>query len=234
MRSFAFRASLILPKTNRSVLFEREKNSFLALALRMNSTMRSEIRDKFMDLTSNWTQKVDFHDGVRSLTVYEAQRSYAAAAVIISIVSLFALASLFWGWWELGRDVSLNPLEVAMAFNSSMFEEVNSNSRRSQIVRVVGPQKVIYSGAKAARRNREGQRIEEGERNEEGERTEEGERNEAGERNDDDDDEEEEEQQQSFNRGSLRLRLKFNYIDERNEHGADAVLPPPMTGDMFS
>lgn len=99
-----------------------------------------------MDLTSNWTQKVDFHDGVRSLTIYEAQWAYAAAATSISIISVFALASLFWGWWELGRDVSLNPLEVALAFNSSLFEMVNSNSRLSQIVRVVGPQKVIYAG----------------------------------------------------------------------------------------
>ena len=146
MRSFAFRASLIISRTNRYMLFEREIYAFLDLAMNSYDRKIPELRDKFMDLTSNWTQKVDFHDGVRSLTIYEIQWPYVVAAAIVSIISVVCLASLFWGWWELGRDVSLNPLEIALAFDSSMFQEVNSNSRRSRIVRAVGRQKVKYAG----------------------------------------------------------------------------------------
>lgn len=42
--------------------------------------------------------------------------------------------------------MSLNPLEIALAFDSSILAQVNSNSRLSQIVRIVEPQKVIYCG----------------------------------------------------------------------------------------
>ena len=201
-----------------------EKLDNYDLAQISNNTMDLEnlenrIRDQFMELTSNWTQKVDFHDGVRSLPVYEAQWLYVTAAAIISIISVCALASLFWGWWELGRQVSLNPLEIALAFNSSILEEVNSNSRRSQIVRVVGPQKVIYSAAKAVEKNQEG----EGEREEE--------------------EEEHSHEEISFDRELLRPRLKFNHIDdERIEHGDDdddvpttttTTTAPPRPGDIF-
>lgn len=56
------------------------------------------------------------------------------------------MASLFWGWWELGRSVSLNPLEVGLAFDSPVFSIVNSNNCCSQIVRTIGPREVKYGG----------------------------------------------------------------------------------------
>lgn len=97
MRGFAFRASLIIPMANRSELFKREefffsRNNFY---LGDDSAYKSARYARFMNLTSNWTQKIDFHDGVRSLTVYEVQWWYAAAATIISIISLFSLTLLF-------------------------------------------------------------------------------------------------------------------------------------------
>lgn len=73
MRGFAFRASLIIPTANRSALFERQKSKFQALKLSENTTTKSEIRDKFLALTSHWTHKVHFQDGVGSLTVYKSQ-----------------------------------------------------------------------------------------------------------------------------------------------------------------
>lgn len=42
--------------------------------------------------------------------------------------------------------MSLNPLEVGMAFNAPIFRIVNSNSRRSQIVKTMGSQKVKHGG----------------------------------------------------------------------------------------
>lgn len=96
--------------------------------------------------TSNWTQRVEFNDGVKLQTVYKAKWSFVAAAVILSLAGVLSVASLFWGWWELGRPVSLNPLEVGMAFDSPIFSAVNSNSCRSQIVRTIGTREVKYGG----------------------------------------------------------------------------------------
>lgn len=100
----------------------------------------------WMARTSNWTQRVEFHDGIRTQTVYKANWSFVAAAVIFSLVGVLSVTSLFWGWWELGRPVSLNPLEVGMAFDSPIFSSVNSNSHRSQIIRTMGPRQVKYGG----------------------------------------------------------------------------------------
>lgn len=146
MRGFAFRASLIVAATNRSALFDRQKVGYQAKKLSENTTTESETRAKFLALTSNWTQKLNFQDGVMSTTVYKAQWAYAATAAALGVVSVFSIASLFWGYWELGRSVSMNPLEVALAFDSAILAEVNSNSHRSQIVSTVGPHKVIYAG----------------------------------------------------------------------------------------
>lgn len=227
MRSFAFGASLIVPMTNRSEIFEREEPFFGESDSRFNMTS-FELRKDFMDLTSHWTQKIDFHDGVRSSTVYEAQWWYAVAAVLISIISSFSLASLFWGWWELGRDVSLNPLEIALAFDSSMFENVNSNSRRSQIVRVVGRQKVIYSVVEAVKKKKEGERNEEARDRNEG----------AGEEAEEENTHLHLSSQEDtlFDRRSLGLRLKFNHVDEslEPEDGeVSATMTSPRPGDGF-
>ena len=151
MRGFAFRASLIVAMTNRSALFDRQKAGLQALKLGENATTESETRDEFLTLTSNWTQKLDFQDGLNSVTVYKAQWLYAAAAAALGVISVLSVASLFWGYWELGRSVSLNPLEIALAFDSAMLANVNSNSCRSQIVSTVGSQKVIYAGAGSGR-----------------------------------------------------------------------------------
>jgi hypothetical protein len=38
------------------------------------------------------------------------------------LVGFLAALSLLWGWWELGRTVSLSPLETANAFAAPMLE----------------------------------------------------------------------------------------------------------------
>ncbi|KAK3402795.1 hypothetical protein B0T20DRAFT_366921 [Sordaria brevicollis] len=46
---------------------------------------------------------------------YAANRPALALAVIVSLVGPLATLFLFWGWWNLGRDFTMNPLELANA-----------------------------------------------------------------------------------------------------------------------
>jgi hypothetical protein len=153
MRAFAFRASLIAGKVNvdntsstsmhyaRKALlrlFEDDLGSFTS-----DWYNSSSFWDDYKTLTSNWTQVAHF-DGESLQTVYKANWWFVGVAVFLSFISILSLTLLFWGWWELGRDVSLNPLEIAMAFDSSLLKTVNSNSRRSQLLRTVGSQKIKY------------------------------------------------------------------------------------------
>jgi hypothetical protein len=160
MRAFAFRASFIAAKVNVDIasstymyharetfrrLFAKDYGHFAVISnFTSNWYNGSPLFDDLKTLTSNWTQVAHFEDGGSLQTVYKANWWFAGVAVFLSFISILSLTSLFWGWWELGRDVSLNPLEIAMAFDSSVLKAVNSNSCRSQLVRTVGSQKIKY------------------------------------------------------------------------------------------
>lgn len=45
--------------------------------------------------------------------VFDTNYSYFAAAAVIELVCIVLIAPTYWGWWNLGRQVSFSPLEVA-------------------------------------------------------------------------------------------------------------------------
>jgi hypothetical protein len=55
---------------------------------------------------------------------------------------------LYVGWWQLGRRVSLNPLETAAAMGAPLLADINSNAGRSRIVEAVGKRRVRYGSVK--------------------------------------------------------------------------------------
>lgn len=128
MREFAFRASLdVAALSNRSSLFGRD----------------DIVNNKIPSLTANWAQRVPYA-GIQQRTVYNTEWAWAISAVLISFAGILAVLPLYHGWWELGRSVSLNPLEIAKAFGAPLLENVNSNACKSQIVKEVGPERVRY------------------------------------------------------------------------------------------
>ncbi|KAL8912814.1 MAG: hypothetical protein Q9171_002272 [Xanthocarpia ochracea] len=60
-------------------------------------------------------------------TVYVTDRRYLVAAAVISLFSVAAVAATLWGWWELGREVSASPLEIAKAFGAPLLHDMGSN-----------------------------------------------------------------------------------------------------------
>ena len=51
---------------------------------------------------------------------------------------------LFNSFWEFGCEVSLNPLEIAKAFNADMLREQGSNSTLKHLVKAFGEKEVKY------------------------------------------------------------------------------------------
>jgi hypothetical protein len=101
-------------------------------------------------LRASWTQTVPFRARERQ-TVYRTHWAYLSVAVVIgSVVGIAGVIPLYAGWWELGRNVSLNPLETAKAFGAPLLAGVNSNADRRLIVQQVGKRRVCYSCAVAA------------------------------------------------------------------------------------
>ncbi|KAJ4019407.1 hypothetical protein NW766_003126 [Fusarium irregulare] len=86
-------------------------------------------------------QKVTYDSGTTTL-VYVTDYEKMWIAVLVSLIGIFSVLPTFWGWWELGRDVSLNPLEIANAFGtvgqeSHIMRNVDPNHNVGGIVNAV-------------------------------------------------------------------------------------------------
>jgi hypothetical protein len=91
----------------------------------------------------NWTQSVNV-TSTETLTVYTVAIPYLACAVVASLLGVAAVAPLYYGWWELGRDVSFNPLEVANAFDAPILKHVDRNVTARRIAKQAGFRRVRY------------------------------------------------------------------------------------------
>jgi hypothetical protein len=79
--------------------------------------------------TANWTQRVAFR-GAQPRTVYRTDWGFVFGAAAASALGVLGVLPLFWGWWQLGRAVSLNPLEVAHAFCAPLLRGATHRNRR--------------------------------------------------------------------------------------------------------
>ena len=84
------------------------------------------------------------YTGTDERTVYVTDRRYLAAAAVISLVSVAAVAATLWGWWELGREVSGSPLEIAKAFGAPLLDGMGSNVPWDKIPKEVAREKIQY------------------------------------------------------------------------------------------
>jgi hypothetical protein len=96
-------------------------------------------------------QKVEYDSGTTTL-VYVTNYEKMWIAIAVSLVGIFAVLPTFWGWWELGRDVSLNPLEIANAFGtvgqeSHIMRNVDPNQNVGGIVNAVNDIGPVRYGA---------------------------------------------------------------------------------------
>jgi len=84
------------------------------------------------------------YTGSQPETVYTSNYRYMASALIVSLLGVLAVIPTFRGWWELGRKVTLSPLEVAKAFDAPLLGGAESNAGAENMLRVVGGHKVRY------------------------------------------------------------------------------------------
>jgi hypothetical protein len=64
--------------------------------------------------------------------------------VILTSIAVFFVTLTFDGYWTLGRNVSMSPLEIAKAFNAPLLESADSNADVKSLMRVVGERSVKY------------------------------------------------------------------------------------------
>ncbi|KAF2817536.1 uncharacterized protein BDZ99DRAFT_470525 [Mytilinidion resinicola] len=95
------------------------------------------------DARKGWAQRVDYH-GWETATVFHTNGTYVALGVIASLLGVLATLPLYNQWWELGRRVSLNPLEVGRAFGAPVLDGLDGNAGAARVVAEQGDKVVRY------------------------------------------------------------------------------------------
>lgn len=82
---------------------------------------------------------------VRSVNRYKANWAYLAASLAVTIIGVAMIVPSFYGWWQLGRKVSLNPIEMAEAFNAPVLQQQDVvHKDADHLLELVGDRKVKY------------------------------------------------------------------------------------------
>jgi hypothetical protein len=72
------------------------------------------------------------------VNVYRSNYTFLLASTVFSVVCVVLIIPIFVGWWTLGRSLSLNPIEVAKAFDAPLLHGPGSNATAEELVRAMG------------------------------------------------------------------------------------------------
>jgi hypothetical protein len=115
-------------------------------------------RSSLLASTDNDTQTF-IVQRTNTLLIFQSNLGYLAGALAAMLLALFAMLALLWRCWELGRQVSLSPLETAKAFGA--LQHTGDNSAVDGILKTYGTTEISYDGAhfsfKAAEFAKEGE-----------------------------------------------------------------------------
>lgn len=79
-----------------------------------------------------------------NINVFQSHYSYLAGALAVMVLGVLFVIPTFNGFWHFGRSVSLNPLEIAKAFNPDILEEIGSNASSKHLDKVAGGKEIKY------------------------------------------------------------------------------------------
>lgn len=66
-------------------------------------------------------------DEIGHVTVFNSDYLFLGLALAFPLVAVAAIFVMMLGWWELGRKVSLSPVETAKAFGAPVLADAGSN-----------------------------------------------------------------------------------------------------------
>lgn len=85
---------------------------------------------------------------------YESNWWYGAAAMVVSFLCLLCVLPTYWKYWELGRKVTLGPIEIAGAFQAPVLDHptVSGHGEVDVFVKEIGRRQVRYGEVQGRQR----------------------------------------------------------------------------------
>ena len=103
----------------------------------------------YTDITNNATLSpppvvnqypaVEYKDTIH----YRTNWAYGIGAIASTFFCVLCVIPVYWGWWQLGRKVTLGPFEIAHAFRSPMTAQA-ANGGIEEVLKQVGQREVQY------------------------------------------------------------------------------------------
>lgn len=78
---------------------------------------------------------------------YQTNYHFLAGAIAATFFSMLCVLPVYWGYWELGRNVSLDPFEIAQAFGAPMLMDHQQKTKQgyvSEVLKEDGTTKVRF------------------------------------------------------------------------------------------
>lgn len=78
---------------------------------------------------------------VSTQNIFSSHFGYLAGALTVMTLGILAVLPTFYGWWDLGRSMTLSPVETAKAFHAPMLgsaPHLHSNATIKQLLKVAG------------------------------------------------------------------------------------------------
>lgn len=104
--------------------------------------------DRALDgaLNNTWmmSNQTAFFSGTDLRATYTTRYSYMIAALALSVIGVIGVLPLYIGWWQLGRKVSMSPLEVARAFDAPLLRGTAANAEVDELARETKGERVRY------------------------------------------------------------------------------------------
>jgi hypothetical protein len=79
-----------------------------------------------------------------SPSIYAINIPFLILGLLASLLTPIGIVPLYYGYWDLGRQFTLNPLEIARAFGAPMFDGVDGNASARDVEMERGDMKVRY------------------------------------------------------------------------------------------
>lgn len=77
--------------------------------------------------------------------VFAIHRGWLAGGLAVIGLASLTVALTFHGWWRLGREVSMSPLEIARAFNAPLLQQAEPNATGDDLKKDFGKEKVRFA-----------------------------------------------------------------------------------------
>ncbi|KAG0650828.1 hypothetical protein D0Z07_2842 [Hyphodiscus hymeniophilus] len=82
-----------------------------------------------------------------NINVFHSEHKYMIAMIVLTVAMMGFVVPTFIGWWELGRHVTLDPIEIAKAFDAPILRGPGSNAPLWQLVQDYGSLGIRYGEA---------------------------------------------------------------------------------------